>query len=69
MGHIRRGHLQEAKVVAPPAPLLGQADEVIGSLYDLHAQLMIESRKLVTMRNYLLPKLLSGNVRVEAAHG
>ena len=28
-----------------------------------------ESRKLAAMRDYLLPNLLSGEVRVEAAHG
>jgi type I restriction enzyme, S subunit len=67
MGHIKRGHLQEAQVVVPPAPVLSQADQVIGSLYDLHAQLMIESRKLVSMRDYLLPKLLSGEVRIHSS--
>lgn len=63
MGHIKRGHLQEAQVVVPSAPVLSQADLVIGPLYDVHAQLMIESRKLAAMRDYLLPKLLSGEVR------
>ena len=66
MGHIKRGHLQEAKVVVPPAPLLRQADQVVGSLYDLHAQLMIESRKLASMRDYLLPELLTGEVRIRS---
>lgn len=30
---------------------------------------MEESRQLATMRDYLLPKLLSGDARVEVAHG
>ena len=66
MGHIKRGHLQEAKVVVPPAPVVGQTDHVVGSLYDLHAQLMIESRELAAMREYLLPKLLTGEVRIRS---
>ena len=66
MGHIKRGHLQEARVVVPPAAVIREADQVIGPLQDLHAQLMFESRKLAAMRDYLLPKLLSGDVRVEA---
>lgn len=65
MGHIQRRHLQEACVVVPPADALQAADQAIGSLYDLHAQLMVESRKLAEMRDLLLPKLLSGEVRLQ----
>jgi len=64
MGHIQRRHLQEAKVVVPPADVLQAAIAAIGALYDLRAQVMIESGKLAQMRDYLLPKLLSGQVRV-----
>jgi len=63
MGHIKRGHLQERHVVIPAADVLHAADQTIGSLYDLHAQVMVESRKLAGMRDFLLPKLLSGEVR------
>lgn len=67
MGHIKRGHLQEAQLVVPPPAVVREADHVVGPLHDLHAQLMIESRKLAAMRDYLLPKLLSGEVRVRDA--
>ena len=69
MGHIKREHLQDAQVIVPSAAVLREADHVVAPLHDIQAQLMIESRKLAAMRDYLLPKLLSGNVRVEAAHG
>lgn len=69
MGHIKRGHLLEAKVVVPPNDVLRAADTVVGSAYELHAQMMTESRKLVAMRDYLLPRLLSGSVRVEVGNG
>ncbi len=69
MGHIKRGHLQEAPVVVPPNEVLHEANEVIGTLYDLFGQLMIESRKLAAMRDVLLPKLLSGEVRVRVDGG
>ncbi len=65
MGHIKRGHLQEAPVVVPPNAVLQGANEVIGPVYDLFSQLMIESRKLAAIRDMLLPKLLSGEVRVQ----
>ena len=64
MGHIKRGHLQETPVVLPPNEVLHEANEVIGPIYDLFGQLMIESRKLAAMRDVLLPKLLSGELRV-----
>lgn len=67
MGHIKRSHLQETQVAVPAADVLRAADAAIGPLYDSHAQVMIESRKLAEMRDYLLPKLLSGDVRVRDA--
>ncbi len=69
MGHIKRGHLQETPVVVPPNEVLHEANEVIGPIYDLFGQLMIESRKLAAMSNVLLPKLLSGEVRVRVTGG
>ena len=70
MGHIKRGHLQETQVVVPPNEVLHEANEVIGPIYDLSSgQLMIESRKLAAMRDVLLPKLLSGEVRVRVEGG
>ena len=64
MGHIKRGHLQETLVVVPPNEVLHQANEVIGPIYDLIGQMMIESRQLAATRDVFLPKLLSGKVRV-----
>ena len=69
MGHIKRGHLQETQVVVPPNEVLREAHGVIGAIYDLFAQLMIESRKLAVMRDVLLPKLLSGEVRIRVDGG
>lgn len=69
MGHIKRGHLTEAQVVTATPAVLQAADAIIGPVYELYAQTMLESRKLADMRDYLLPRLLSGAVRVEAGHG
>ena len=69
MGHIKRGHLQETLVVVPPNEILDEANEAIGPIYDLFGQLMFESRKLAAMRDLLLPKLLSGKVRVRVDGG
>lgn len=64
MGHIKRGHLTETKVVIATPQVLQAAGETIGPLYELYAQTMLESRNLAEMRDYLVPKLLSGEIRV-----
>ena len=67
MGHIKRGHLHEAQVVVPPPAVIAEADQVVGPLHELLAQLMIESRRLAGIRDYLLPNLLSGEVQLRDA--
>ena len=54
-------------MIVPPSSVLRAANVAVGSLYAAHAQVMNESRKLTGMRDYLLPKLLSGEVRVAVA--
>ena len=64
MGHIKRGHLDDAQVVVPDDATLLAANDMIGPLYDLHADLALETRKLEALRDYLLPQMQSGLVRV-----
>lgn len=66
MGHIQRGHLEAAQVAVPPYAILSAAEVVLGPIYDQYAQLQIEARCLGRMRDFLLPKLLSGRVGVDA---
>lgn len=65
MGHIKRGHLDEAKVVIPSDAVLRASDELIVPLIQQYSNLQIESRRLAALRDYLLPQLLSGQVPVE----
>ena len=69
MGHIKRSHLHEAQVVVPTPDILREADASIGSLYNLYEQLMIENRNIAKLRDYILPQLLSGQIRVEPTNG
>lgn len=64
MGHIKRGHLATALVAVPDKASLQAADDLILPLYDLHASLALESRTLAKLRDYLLPQLVSGRVRM-----
>ncbi len=67
MGHIRRFHLTEARCVVPPAPVIAAANRQMAPWLDLYIQNALESRTLAALRDALLPKLLSGEVRLKQA--
>jgi type I restriction enzyme S subunit len=64
MGHIQRHHLTEAKVLVPPSDLLAHADAKIGPLVQMQISNRIETRTLAAIRDALLPKLISGEIRM-----
>jgi type I restriction enzyme S subunit len=55
------------KVVVPSAPVATAFGEVVSPLFKSVRAGMIESRRLAALRDYLLPRLLSGKVRVKDA--
>ena len=66
MGHIQRGHLTAAKVLIPPRPLLDAMTRTMSPLIDQYIANRTQSRTLATLRDTLLPKLLSGELSVPA---
>ena len=60
MGHIQRGHLTAAKVLIPPHPVLEAMTRTMSPLLDQLIANRIQSRTLATVRDTLLPKLLTG---------
>ncbi|NQT18305.1 MAG: restriction endonuclease subunit S, partial [Planctomycetes bacterium] len=64
MGHIQRGHLTAAKVLIPPRQLLDAMTRTMAPLIDQLIANRIQSRTLATLRDTLLPKLLSGELSV-----
>lgn len=67
MGHIQRHHLTQALCTVPTPDLLEVGDAVIAPLINRKIANDLESRTLVTLRELLLPKLMSGEVRVKDA--
>lgn len=67
MGHIKRSHLKSATVAIPSQKPLEFANGFFQPIFDLQANAKIESNKLAALRDYLLPRLLSGQVRVRDA--
>ena len=72
MGHIQRGHLTAAKTLVPPTALVKAMNRIMEPVIDQIIANRIQSRTLAALRNTLLPKLLSGALRVadinELAH-
>lgn len=66
---ITRATFDGLLVALPPSEIIMSFESAVASLFDLLLASLQESSKLAEMRDYLLPKLLSGQVRVEATHG
>jgi len=67
MGHIQRHHLSDAKVVVPARDTLKAADDALSPLVERIITTRTESRTLAALRDALLPKLISGELRLPAA--
>jgi type I restriction enzyme S subunit len=67
MGHIKRGHLSEAKCCVPLLEDVARFSRHFASLLDEQILLRLESNELEQIRDSLLPKLLSGDISVGEA--
>jgi type I restriction enzyme S subunit len=67
LGHIQRGHLKAAKTICPPDDTIAKLGEVVAPLVDRIVRNELESRTLAQTRDLLLPRLMSGEVRVAEA--
>ena len=64
MGHIQRRHLSDAKLPLPNAEAVAQSHAVVSPLDQHRAALVQETTTLGQLRDALLPKLISGEIRV-----
>lgn len=64
---VRAEHFAAAEVLVPPDPLVKVFEDIAMPMRDWIAQADTESRMLAELRDLLLPKLLSGAVRVGEA--
>jgi type I restriction enzyme S subunit len=67
MGHIQRKHLTAAKVILPPAGCIDGMTRTMEPLLLQSVRTSKESRDLASLRDTLLPKLLSGELGVPEA--
>ncbi len=64
MGHIQRKHLSQARVNVPPREILDKLGAILEPLVENMYLNNLESKRLTTTRDSLLPKLLSGEIEV-----
>ncbi|MCC8176759.1 MAG: restriction endonuclease subunit S [Bacteroidales bacterium] len=64
MGHIKRGELEKAKVFVPSRDAMSQANDVFAPLINASINLRQENRQLISLRDTLLPRLMSGELKI-----
>jgi type I restriction enzyme S subunit len=64
---ISKRNFRPIEVLVPPRKILEDFAELVGPMYKKMAANLRESRSLVAIRDSLLPKLLSGEIRVKQA--
>ena len=67
MGHIKRHHLSDAVCIVPDSRLLAAADGPLSTIFERSLSANIQSRTLAALRDALLPRLVSGELRVRDA--
>ena len=67
MGHIQRKHLTDARIAVAPPESMTKFDAVIASQFDQLVSNAQQSRSLAQLRDTLLPKLISGELRIKDA--
>ena len=64
---ISKGNFRPIPVASPPHDVMSKFDQLARPLYHRIVESALESRTLAASRDVLLPKLLSGELRVKAA--
>lgn len=67
MGHIKRHHLDDARVRVPVGSDVDELDQLLSPHWSRALAADLESRTLAELRDALLPELLSGRMRVPVA--
>lgn len=64
---ITRDTLKSVRVVTPPNALITEFERIVGAMLQRLLSALLESRTLAAIRDTLLPKLISGELRVQDA--
>ncbi|CRH68664.1 Type I restriction modification DNA specificity domain [Chlamydia trachomatis] len=67
MGHIKKEHLQSRYVPYPTVDFLRKTEDIFADLYSKILANEVENNYLKETRDYLLPRLLSGEIELKEA--
>ncbi|MCF4150878.1 restriction endonuclease subunit S [Dethiosulfovibrio sp. F2B] len=67
LGHFTGRDMKQILVVQPPEDILAMFNNSVGSIFDRWYENLFESKSLASLRDTLLPKLISGELRVPDA--
>lgn len=67
LGHFTGRDMKQILVVQPPEDILAMFNNSVGSIFDRWYENFFESKYLASLRDTLLPKLISGELRVPDA--
>ena len=67
LGHITRKDLEGFPVVVPSKPVEEAFEARVTPLFEAYCASLYENQTLATLRDTLLPRLMSGTLRVKAA--
>lgn len=62
MGHITKDHLQQSKIVLPTISIAKKFNTIVESFFKKMTELSVENRELASLRDFLLPLLMNGQV-------
>ena len=67
MGHITQDHLKQSRIVIPPIELVKALDEKLYPIQEKQILLHKQNQQLTSLRDWLLPMLMNGQVTVKEA--
>ena len=68
MGHIKRVDLERAEISIPTDDTMQKLDKIFTPIFDSCVTIRVENRKLSQIRDSLLPKLMSGELKTDDLH-
>ena len=67
MGHITTDHLDQSRIVLPPADVMQAFSEIVAPIHEKIGHCRKENRELTKLRDWLLPMLMNGQATVADA--
>jgi type I restriction enzyme S subunit len=64
MGHITQDHLRQSRITVPPSALINKLDKILKPILEKKVKLEEENQELASLRDWLLPMLMNGQVSV-----